>query len=978
MFSSDHLPILVEVGQHVSALLPRKKPHRFEEKWIAKPECEEIIRFLWQQEGDVGSPMYCLTEKLKRCRMGLVQWSKEKYGGVKNRVKASLESIEALSHDNREGQHRSQIRALKKEINELLLADEIHWKQRAHTVWLKVGDRNTRFFHQSETQRKKNNTITGLVDSHDQWCTDPDGMGVIAADYFEELFTTSNPSRIDNTLLAVDGVVTPEMNRRLLLPYNAVEIKRALFQMHPSKSPGPDGMSCIFFQKFWHIIGCDVVQAISSVLTSGHMLKKINFTHIALIPKIKNPQQMSDFRPISLCNVVYKMISKCLANRLKFHLTTIISDAQSAFVPGRLITDNIIVAYEALNSLKSRRSGKTGSMAIKLDMSKAYDRVEWGFIERMMQKLGFDQRWTSLIMECVKTPSFAVLVNGEPHGFITPSRGIRQGDPLSPYLFLICAEGFSALLRKAERDKRLRGITICRGGPRLSHLLFADDSLLFAEAEQRESRTLLEILKLYEESSGQKINMRKTSIFFSKNTKEEKREELKNLWGAQVSTQYEKYLGMPAMIGRSKGKAFAGLKKRLAKKLQGWNEQFLSKAGREVLIKAVSQAIPNYTMSCFRLPKGLCDDINALTANFWWGQSSSGRKMHWCNWARLCAAKEDGGLGFRDFNAFNLALLAKQGWRFLKNHHSLVFRVCKARYFPKCDFMQAKIGTNPSFIWRSILSARETIQEGMFWKVGDGRTIRVWDDRWLECNISPKPAGTMVKVVRDLVDEDRNWWNEALIDSIFERAVAEKIKQMHLGNLNSSDQLSWKETKTGDFSVNSAYQLEIRRTTAQVKGEVSDPEGRSRFWRKLWRLNIPGKVKHFIWRACNESLPTRQNLCRRKILEDQRCAICSGISETTTHILWECPFANCVWSTSSGRLQKCHVSEEEFIVLVRKLVRMLSSEELEVWAVLSWSIWNARNAWIHEGVDPNPILVYEKGLGFLKEFKQAKLLGPNI
>uniref|UniRef100_A0A2N9FZG8 Reverse transcriptase domain-containing protein n=1 Tax=Fagus sylvatica TaxID=28930 RepID=A0A2N9FZG8_FAGSY len=532
---------------------------------------------------------------------------------------------------------------------------------------------------------------------------------------------------------------------------------------------------------------------------------------------------MSDYRPISLCNVVYKMISKCLANRLKFHLTTIISDAQSAFVPGRLITDNIIVAYEALNSLKSRRSGKTGSMAIKLDMSKAYDRVEWGFIERMMQKLGFDQRWTSLIMECVKTPSFAVLVNGEPHGFITPSRGIRQGDPLSPYLFLICAEGFSALLRKAERDKRLRGITICRGGPRLSHLLFADDSLLFAEAEQRESRTLLEILKLYEESSRQKNQYEENFHFF---------QDACNDW-------------------------------KIKRKSVCWAE------------REISQKAP-------RLPKGLCDDINALTAKFWWGQSSSGRKMHWCNWARLCAAKEDGGLGFRDFNAFNLALLAKQGWRFLKNQHSLVFRVCKARYFPKCDFMQAKIGQSGC---------------GM---TGGSNVIS-----------SPKPAGTVVKVVRDLVDEDRNWWNEALIDSIFDRAVAEK------------DQ------------ANAFRQFKFIRS---VKGEVSDPEGRSRFWRKLWRLNIPGKVKHFIWRACNESLPTRQNLCRRKILEDHRCAICSGISETTTHILWECPFANCVWSTSSGRLQKCHVSEEEFIVLVRKLVRMLSREELEVWAVLSWSI----------------------------------------
>lgn len=256
------------------------------------------------------------------------------------------------------------------------------------------------------------------------------------------------------------------MNSRLLRPFSAEEVKQAVFQMHPSKLPSPDGMSCFFFQKYWHIVGSDVITTVLSVLASGHILRKINYTHIALISKNKNLRRMSDFRPISQCNVIYEVIPKGPANRLKPILFVVISDAQSAFMLGRLITDNIIVAFEVLNSLKSRHSGQ--QMAVKLDMSKAYDSVKWCFLERIMQKMGFDENWIKLTMECVKTPSFLVLLNGEPHGFVTSYSGTRLGDPLSPYLFLLCAEGFTALLRQAERERRLSGISICRETPNLT------------------------------------------------------------------------------------------------------------------------------------------------------------------------------------------------------------------------------------------------------------------------------------------------------------------------------------------------------------------------------------------------------------------------------------------------------------------------------------------------------------------------------
>jgi hypothetical protein len=527
-------------------------------------------------------------------------------------------------------------------------------------VWLAAGDRNIKFFHAQAHQRRQTNSIKGLLNENNEWCTDENEVEAIAVNYFAGLFRTNHLGDLTKVISAVNSTVTPKANQNLLRPYTEDEVRVALFQMHPLKAPGPDGMSSFFFQKYWHIVGSSVTHAVLSILNSGKMLRKINFSHISLIPKKKYLEQMSDFRPISLCNVVYKIISKVLANRLKLVLPFVISESQSAFVPGRLITDKISVAFELIHKLKAKRSGRKGEMALKLDMSKAYDRVKWIFLESIMRRMGFAERWISMVMECIKTVHYSVLIDGVPKGYINPTSGIRQGDSLSPYLFLICVEGLTALLRKASDAGLLRGIQSCRRGPWVSHLFFADDSLLFGQASIPECRKIMDILNIYEPSSGQKINREKTAMFFSSNTSQATRQSIQEFWGSSGSTNFDKYLGLPAMIGRSKRAIFNGLKEGIIQRLQGWKERYLSKAGQEVLIKVVAQAIPTYAMNCFHLPKIWCDEITSLIARYWWGQKGDERKLHWMKWDKLCTSKEDGGLGFRNLFLFNSSLLAKQ------------------------------------------------------------------------------------------------------------------------------------------------------------------------------------------------------------------------------------------------------------------------------------------------------------------------------
>lgn len=307
-----------------------------------------------------------------------------------------------------------------------------------------------------------------------------------------------------------------------------------------------------------------------------------------------------------------------------------------------------------------------------------------------MLKLGFDSRWVQLIMSCVSSVQYRVNFNGVLTEVIKPSRGLRQGDPLSPYPFLLVAEGLSSMLQGAENRGDLVGIRVCREAPMISHLLFADDSLILMQADRNNADHLKAILDTYCQNSGQKISEAKSSIFFSGNTAVEDKAVVCGSLDIMTEALNDKYLGLPAMIGVDKSDCFRHLIDRVNNRINGWKEKMLSTGGKEVLIKSIAQAIPVFAMSFFRIPKKMCDCISEAIARFWWGDDENHRRIHWKAWWRMCIPKQRGGLGYRDLYCFNQAMLAKHIWRFLCDPDSLCARVMRCKYYPDGNILRAR------------------------------------------------------------------------------------------------------------------------------------------------------------------------------------------------------------------------------------------------------------------------------------------------
>jgi hypothetical protein len=400
--------------------------------------------------------------------------------------------------------------------------------------------------------------------------------------------------------------------------------------------------------------------------------------------------------------------------------------------------------------------------------------------------------------------------------------------------------------------------------PSFNHLLFADDSLVLIKATSESARTLQNVLQLYEMCSGQTINFDKSSVMFSENTSNARRNQVLGELHIRAEARTEKYLGLPIYVGRSKSKVFAYLKDRVWKKIQGWKEKMLSKAGKDILIKACAQAIPAFAMSCFDLTKTLCEEISTMICRYWWAQQENENKIHWLSWEKLTKPKSEGGLGFRDLYGFNMAMLSRQAWRLLDNPNSLCGRVLKARYFPTSSILEATAAPGISYTWRSILKGVSLLKEGLVWRIGDGKNIRIWRDNWLPRNFALKPQQGKTRCryrrVEQLVDNISGTWNHDLVQKLFYQQDADTILQLNAPEKHGTDSVAWQYESNGLFSVKSAYKLaySLKNNTQSKPGSSTTGDNNITLWNLIWKAPVPNKIKKFGWRTACDNLATKK------------------------------------------------------------------------------------------------------------------------
>ncbi|XP_019160043.1 PREDICTED: uncharacterized protein LOC109156647 [Ipomoea nil] len=649
-------------------------------------------------------------------------------------------------------------------------------------------------------------------------------------------------------------------------------VREAVFSMHPDKSPGPDGLSPAFFQLHWDILGDEVYLFCHNFLDSSQLPTLINETHIVLIPKTKHPELMSDFLLISLCNVFYRILAKVLANRFWGVLDSIISHAQSAFIPCRSIIDNVLIAFESTHALTRNKGSRGGYCALKVDMSKAFDRVEWGFLGQVLKKLGFGDRWIGWMKECVYTVRYNVLIDGRKWVF--------------------------------------------------------------------EARFLRDTLEEYRGASGQQVNFTKTSIIFGNNVHREDKEAVCKTLGVHEQQGRGRYLGLPGFVGRRKKEILGFIKEKVRARITHWGNRYLSQAGHEVLLKTVLQSIPNYAMNVFLLPKGISEDIERLMNSFWWGcEGKGGKGIRWSTWGALCKPKKYGGMGFRRVREMNLAMLGKQGWKFSTNPEALVTRVFKARYFPKCSFLEAGVGSNPSFVWSSIRESQGLLKEGARWRIGDGGTVRVWGDPWLPDSDNPyvvteEQHYLHAPLVRSLFCVDRNKWDSDLLRDIFELRDVNLIQNLPLPNEPMPDVLYWGGEDNGLYSVKSAY-----------------------------RLAFGNLEQHY-------KLPWTAVAC------DLMCPLCGDEPETAIHLFADCSFAHSCWQEI--QMGWPMESPGSIGLWVDEVWLELPSNMVEKVVTICWAIWENRNSMIWNNQCMDSRTMVRVVLAYVHDWKTAQPHQPTM
>eukprot|EP00253_Pinus_taeda_P004415 PITA_04415 len=972
-------------------------PFRFSPQWIEREGFSDTVKEAWAKPIN-GSTSYVWEQKLKATKQALKDWIKKPIHTPTEQRKEAVQSLQTLQTDMETKEITTEVleteTQAQRSAHQSFRKEEEYWRIKSRSLWLKAGDRNTAYFHRQYRVRLSRNYIAEIKTADGQVYKGNNQVKAAAEAHFQNLFSSEAQNNDEETadfLSNIPKLINPEENAILCRPITEKEIINVIWAMDADKAPGPDGFTIRFYKTCWHIIKEDLQKMIRGFMAKAKIGGGTNSSYLALIPKDTNPETFSRFRPISLCNASYKILAKLLANRIKPLLKRVISSSQGGFVEGRHILDNVIQVQETIHSSKQR---KEKGMVIKLDMANAFDRVNQSFLSKVLLSFGFSSTFVQLIKACIDNPWIAPLVNGRPTNFFKAKRGIRQGCPLSPYLYILMADSLSRKLNAERGSGMLPGLKTTTGTEPSNHALFADDSLLLGGASTRIARAFDKVLRRYCRVTGAAVNNNKSEVF-SWNINQQELAGITSILGFKGSTEWDRftYLGLPIISGINKRALWNGIISKMKKKIAAWGGHWLTKGGKVILIKSVLSAYPIFQAAFLLAPRKVMEQISKLLREFLWqGGKGNERRFHLVNWDVVKRTKEEGGLQIRDPHLVNLALGGKILWKLIHDPTHSVSNILRAKYGISKDLSNLTLPstTKSTQLWNLCCKRSQHFKNHLYRIPGSSKHINVWTDSIM-----------MNSPLADKTDitEIRSWLERAGVKRLYDLAKWNKHGEWEGWDLYGvpirlETQLSlleeyledatpvhrdakdsWGWGQAGVYSTTEGYRV------LQGKKNSNHP---SSLWKSVWDSFATPKVNFFCWTLIHNKILTGDNLEKRKIAGPHRCAMCKNNSETALHLFMECRVAQEVWGHVLMDLQtpvpSFNSATDLFTSWKQHYPQKIPQKSLwnRIWSAIPkyicWQIWLARNHQIFNEVRHSSLQIAAKAKAFLIETAQHQYL----
>jgi hypothetical protein len=626
------------------------------------------------------------------------------------------------------------------------------------------------------------------------------------------------------------------------------------------------------------------------------------------------------------------------------------------------LVEGVVVVNEVIDYAK--KMGKD-CLIFKVDFEKAYDSVDWDFLDYMLGRFGFSDKWRSWMKACVCGGNLSVLVNGSPTNEVHIKRGLKQGDPLAPLLFLLVAEGLGGLMRKAVEMSKFQPFLVGRNGLPISLLQYADDTLCIGGATVENLWVLKAVLRGFEMVSGLKVNFWKSCVM-GINVDNEFLVMAAEFLNCRIGRFPFKYLGLPVGANPRKMSTWEPMLNVIRGRLGAWGNKYVSLGGRIVLINAVLNAIPTFYLSYLKLPKKVWKELVKIQRVFLWAGLSKHSKTCWVKWDMICRPKKEGGLGVRDLRLVNISLLAKWRWKLLTRDNDVWKDVVVARYgldvLGKKNLGEIDVTRLGSTWWKDIC----TLDKDSLWfingigkKLGNGQSTMFWNEVWIGNqslrHMFPRLFG--ISMQRDEVIgrmgmlEEGVWhWDLQWRRNLFvweEEQFHEFLDLITTFSPTEQEDLwIWKDDVISGFTVNSAYLLLVENYIPRIAINSTN----DLVFKWLWKCGAPSKVCAFSWQLILDRIQTKDNLLKRRIIDAQQggCGMCGDAPESALHLFLHCKYGAKVWYDIMRWLGFMVILPHDIVSSLAMVICCAKNKKERgglclVWAAFMWVMWQARN-----------------------------------